>query len=472
MRHIHLTNNLLPVVQAKDLISFLTNLLNMVRKFEPILIIVFGVMLLLTACQKPSGEWKEKVDDTELLMNSVTQLTDVLIHDIFSPPVASRVYAYPSIAAYECARYLDESYKSLGGQLNGLGTLPQPDTTAEIAFQVSALHAFNLVGKQLIFSEEMMTDFMAKQDSVIGTSGIPKGVLSRSKAFGEEMAEAILAWADKDNYKETRSAPKYNVKKDPARWVPTPPGYMDGIEPEWREIRTFVLDSAQQFKPPLATEYSSDKNSRFFKETMEVYDAVNNATLEHIEIAKFWDCNPYVMNVTGHVMLATKKITPGGHWMEIVTIANNQSKADFAKAAEAYAMTSIALVDGFISCWDEKYRSNLVRPETVINEYIDEKWMPLLQTPPFPEYTSGHSVISRSAAVMLTHIYGDNFAFHDDSEVRFGLPARDFNSFLEASEEAAISRLYGGIHYMPAIENGVEQGGRIGAFIVSRVKTR
>ncbi|KAA3640144.1 MAG: phosphatase PAP2 family protein [Bacteroidetes bacterium] len=434
--------------------------------------LIGGLFLLVVSCEQPSDEWKDKVDNTDLLMNSSRQLTDVLIHDIFSPPVASRVYAYPSIAAYECARFLDPDFKSFAGQLNGLEKLPEPDVDQEYAFQVAAVHAFNLVGKQLIFSEQMITDLMVVQDSLIDTYGIPKAILNRSREFGEEMAAAILEYADKDNYKETRSAPKYTVKKDPSRWIPTPPGYMDGIEPEWREIRTFVLDSAQQFKPPLATNFSTDKNSRFFKETMEVYDAVNNATFEHVEIAKFWDCNPYVMNITGHVMLATKKITPGGHWMEIVTIANKKANASFTKATEAYAMTAIALVDAFISCWDEKYRSNLIRPETVINEHIDEKWAPLLQTPPFPEYTSGHSVISRAAAVTLTNVYGDNFAFHDDSEVRFGLPARDFSSFLEASEEAAISRLYGGIHYMPAIDNGVKQGENIGNFIVANVKTK
>lgn len=444
----------------------------MSRMFRNGLWFFSGLMLIFVfSCEKPSEEWKTEIDDTQFLIHSVTRLTDVLIHDIFSPPVASRVYAYPSIAAYECARYLDGNYKTLAGQLNGLESLPVPDTTKEYAYQVSALYAFHLVGKKLIFSEEMMTDFLATQDSVLLETGIPDAVFNRSRAFGEAMAQAILSWADKDNYKETRSAPKYTVKKDPARWIPTPPAYIEGIEPDWKNIRPFVLDSAQQFKPPVPTEFNSQEGSRFYEETMEVYNAVAQAKPEHIEIAKFWDCNPYVVNVTGHVMLATKKITPGGHWMEIVSIANTKANANFVKASEAYALTAISLADAFISCWDEKYRSNVVRPETVINEYIDEKWKPLLQTPPFPEYTSGHSVISRSAAVCLTHIYGDDFSFHDDSEMKFGLPARDFSSFLAASEEAAVSRLYGGIHYRPAIEFGIKQGEKVGLFIAENVHT-
>ena len=171
-------------------------------------------------------------------------------------------------------------------------------------------------------------------------------------------------------------------------------------------------------------------------------------------------------------MYATKKITPGGHWIGIVGIAARKANSSYIETVEAYALTSIALFDGFISCWDEKYRSILIRPETVINEEIDPDWLPYLQTPPFPEYTSGHSVISTSAAVMLTSIYGENFSFNDSTEVIYGLPVRNFDSFIDASSEAAISRLYGGIPYMPAIPEGVSQGKKVCNLIVSRINTR
>jgi hypothetical protein len=171
-------------------------------------------------------------------------------------------------------------------------------------------------------------------------------------------------------------------------------------------------------------------------------------------------------------MFATKKITPGGHWIGITDLACKKAGADMMESTEAYTLVSIALADAFISCWDEKYRSNLVRPETVINVYIDEDWRPTLQTPPFPEHTSGHSVISRAAAITLTDIFGDPFPFTDTVEEEYGLPARSFGSFLEASEEAAVSRLYGGIHYRPAIDYGVEQGEKVGKFIVDKIETR
>ncbi|RYZ76754.1 MAG: phosphatase PAP2 family protein, partial [Proteobacteria bacterium] len=132
----------------------------------------------------------------------------------------------------------------------------------------------------------------------------------------------------------------------------------------------------------------------------------------------------------------------------------------------------ITIADAFISCWDEKYRSLVIRPETYINKYIDGAWMPLLQTPPFPEYTSGHSVISAAASILMTRMFGEHFSYADSTEVEFGIPVRHFTSFSQAAEEAAISRFYGGIHYMPSITNGLEEGKKIGEFILSRIRTR
>jgi hypothetical protein len=282
----------------------------------------------------------------------------------------------------------------------------------------------------------------------------------------------VIAWSSKDNYKQSRSFPKYSIQDDIATWKPTPPAYMDAVEPHWNMIRPFAIDSAQQFKPVPPTAFSIKKDSQFYKEALEVHDMCKNLTQEQREIAFFWDCNPFMMNVKGHVMFATKKISPGGHWINITRVACETKSANFAQSAEAYARVSIALVDAFISCWDEKYRSKLIRPETYINQYIDNEWVPVLQTPPFPEYTSGHSVISAASAVTLTNLFGDNFAFTDSTEIEFGLTARSFKSFIEASEEAAMSRMYGGIHYRPAVEVGMKEGRELGLFILNKIKTR
>jgi hypothetical protein len=168
-------------------------------------------------------------------------------------------------------------------------------------------------------------------------------------------------------------------------------------------------------------------------------------------------------------MFATKKITPGAHWIGITKIASRKTNSSFDDSLYAYTKASIAMADAFISCWDEKYRSNLIRPETLINEHFNDSWKPILQTPPFPEYTSGHSVVSGAAAIALTDIFGENFAFDDDTELRYGLPVRSFNSFNEAADEAAISRMYGGIHYRTAVEIGVKQGRDLGQFVLQQL---
>jgi hypothetical protein len=314
------------------------------------------------------------------------------------------------------------------------------------------------------FHKKLMNEYRA--------TGMPEEVFQRSVDYGNAIAQHIMAWSASDNYKQTRSFPKYTVDNDPATWKPTPPAYMDGVEPHWNKVRSFALDSAGQFRPSPPTAFSEEEESPFYKEAVEVYEVGVELTEEQREIARFWDCNPFVMNVKGHVMFATKKISPGGHWLGITTLACKMEKKNMAESAEAYAKVAIALMDAFVSCWDEKYRSNLVRPETYINQHIDENWTPLLQTPPFPEYTSGHSMISNAAAVVLTDLFGDNFTFTDSTELEFGMPPRSFGSFKEAAAEATISRLYGGIHYRPACEIGLDIGVKIGQLVVSKIRTR
>ena len=424
--------------------------------------------LLFNACKQTDPDYKEKLSNADFLHQSMKNLSDIIVHDIFSPPVASRIYAYPSIAAYEIFAAEDDSINSLVGKVSELTQIPQAEK--EIIPSIAAVHAFNIVGKQLIFSEAKMEEFQDSLMTQINKVIAPSGMIENSIAYGQRVAEHILAWADKDKYKQTRSYPKYTITEDEESWKPTPPAYMDGIEPHWKEIRPFVIKSADQFTPERPTTFDMNKGSSFYKEVEEVYQVGKNINEEERLIASFWDCNPYVMNQKGHAMFATKKITPGGHWIGITEIACKKDSSSIAKSAEAYAMCSIALMDAFISCWDEKYRSKLIRPETLINEHIDANWLPVLQTPPFPEYTSGHSVISTASAIMLTSIFGENFSYIDDVEVEYGLPIRSFGSFLEASQEAAISRLYGGIHYRPAIDNGVKQGEKLGAYLVEKLR--
>ena len=427
---------------------------------------------VVTGCRAAGAGVETAKSDAELMHAAVKQLTDVMIYDIFSPPQASRAYAYSAIAAYEAMRAGNPAYRSLAGQVRGLTEVPPPPS-GEISTPLAGVHAYLAVGRALTFSRARMDSARrAMDDAFRRRQGITEAVFARSVAYGDTVAKHVLAWAAKDGYLQTRGGAKYTVTNAPGRWVPTPPAYMDGVEPNWNKIRPFVMDSASQFRPEPAYSYDTVKTSAFMREAIEVYEIGRKLTDEQRSIAAFWDCNPYVMHVQGHTMYATKKITPGGHWMGIVAIAARKADADAVRSAEAYARTAIAIADAFIGVWDEKYRSAVIRPESVINKYLDEGWEPLLQTPPFPEYTSGHSGISTAAAVVLTDQFGPSVAFVDSTEAEFGLPVRSFVSFEQAAAEAAISRLYGGIHYRHAIEQGVIQGRQVGSYVVARVRTR
>ncbi|WP_035455046.1 vanadium-dependent haloperoxidase [Algoriphagus terrigena] len=440
------------------------------RTFK-ITLLILVLISAFAACQKPT-DYSEAITDGHYFHQAQNRITEVIIHDIFSPPVATRIYSYASMAAYEVAAASDPAnYTPLLGQLNGSEPL-NLTIPANVYPPLAALAAYYHMGTALIFSEEMMHTQRDKVFAELMEKGIPEDVFEASVKFGQDVAEKVKDYAKKDNYHQSRSFPKYTVISQADTWQPTPPAYMEAVEPHWSKIRTFVLDSAAQFKalppPPFSTEPSSD----FYKMAKEVYDAKVNMTDPQLATAMFWDCNPYKMNVKGHVMFAEKKITPGGHWMSIASIASKASGRDWRGTVEAYALTAISLNEAFISCWDEKYRTKLIRPETYINQYIDEEWVPILQTPPFPEYTSGHSVASTAAAFTLAQLFGDELHIVDSSEVAYGLPIREFDGFTQMAQEAALSRLYGGIHYMPAITQGSVQGKQVGELIWQKISTK
>ena len=441
-------------------------------KIKVFLFFILSLLLLNCSSLENDLAYKEKLQDPELFQFAMQNLTDLVVYDIFSPPVASRVYLYPTIAAYEVVRQgFPSEYNTLVGQVNGLPSLPDPKDK-NLDYNLAALYAFNEVGKKLIFSEDKMGKFENNFAQKIKDIKVPREVHKNSKDYGSKAANTILEWASKDMYSQTRTFPKYTIKGEDKFWKPTPPDYMDGIEPHWKEIRTMVIDSSNQFAPKPPLDFDLTKGSAFQKQLLEVFDITNALNEDQIEIAKFWDCNPYVTHHRGHAMFATKKITPGGHWIGITAVVTRKMQSSFIDTVNAYTNVSIALFDAFISCWDEKWNTLIVRPETLINQYYDEEWLPLLQTPPFPEYTSGHSVISRAAAVILTDLYGDDFSFTDTTEVAYGLGERTYTSFFHAAEEAAISRLYGGIHYRMAIDEGVVQGQAVGEHIIKNLQTR
>jgi membrane-associated phospholipid phosphatase len=348
--------------------------------------------------------------------------------------------------------------------------MPKVKTGTIIDYPLASLLAFVKVGNAVTFPEGSMLKYYDQLLDAADSLDVPSSVKKNTVLFSDEIAAAILSWSKGDHYSATRGAPRFAVNDSAGRWVPTPPMYATGLEPHWMTIRPFALDSASQCMPGRPPAFSLEKNSLYYTSLMQVKQTVDSLTEEQKHIADFWDDNPFKMNVSGHVMFATKKFSPPGHWMNIVGIAAHKAKADFKTTVTAYALTSIALFDGFISCWDEKYRSNYVRPETIINEKISGDWHPYIQTPPFPSYTSGHSTISAAAAEVMTSIFSDEMSFTDTSLLEFGIANREFKSFRAAAQEASISRLYGGIHYKFDLDSGNAMGTRVGAIVLKKLR--
>lgn len=432
--------------------------------------IALVALFFLPGCSKK--QYRNYFNDPLLFSKTVKELNNVVMQNNFPPIIASRNYAYANIAAYETMVLGDSRFQSLAGQIKHLPALPKQDT-ADVNFQYASLLAFCKVGQAVTFPEGSMKEYIARFDSVADACNMTAAMKAASKRLGDSVATHILRWSKKDNYAATRTAEKYNVTDEEGRWVPTAPSYAQALEPHWREIRTMVMDSASQFMPPRPPAFDmKNKESKFYKEVLAVKNAGDSLTDEQKHIAEFWDDLGTRMNVEGHVMFVTKKFSPPGHWMNIVGIAAKKAGADFSTTVYAYTKAAIAIFDAFIQCWDEKFRSNVLRPETAINKYIDDEWRPYLQTPPFPEYTCGHSTVSSSAAETLTDVFGDNFNYTDTSELEFGIKNRSFTSFRQAAIENNWARFYGGIHFHNSCIISTEYGKKVGGLVNERLKMK
>lgn len=408
------------------------------------------------------------------MIDHLFSITEVMVTDVATPPGAARFYSYSLLAAYLVSQKLntidqDPLLKNLETPLPY--PLPKP-ALDKAAFNesFSAMYAMLEVGKRLMPSGKNLKKSQEKLiEQYVKNKLLKKKALTANIRYAEELAALVLQYAKEDGYAYLSTLKRYSPSVSGGKWYPTPPAYMSAIDPEWRTIRPYFIKDASAFSPKPPAEFSMEEGSSFYKQVHEVYSVTNTLSEEQRLIANFWDCNPFNVSYSGHMAIGHKKISPGGHWMGITGIAALKAGIDLKSSIYIHTLVAMGLHDAFISCWDEKYRSDRIRPITVINEYIDQSWRPILQTPPFPEYTSGHSVISKTSAIILTSFFGDHFNFIDTSEVFFGLPERSFDSFLQASDEAAISRLYGGIHFRDAIEVGMEQGEAIAHYILNKV---
>ena len=421
----------------------------------------FCLLFLFAFNANLSAQTKEQTlhDLNNLLVNTV-------MVDLFPPPIASRIYVYPNIAFYECIRREDPALPSLAGKFNGLKNIPAPPGNGKTDPFISACISFSYVAQALVGSEYKFDDWRkAFSDSLFQHSS-DTSLARSSMIYGHRVADSIIAWTKKDNYLKSRGLYRYVLQKSPGSWQPTPLDYAQGLEPHWNTIRPLAMSNASQFSPKEKLVYSGNKNSMFYKTMMEVYNIGKNLDTVRKATALYWDDNPNVAINIGHLSYFVHKISPAGHWLMIAQQACIEKNIPVSKAAQVYTLEAAAMFDAFISCWDEKYRTSLIRPITIINRLVDKNWQPYIQTPPFPEFTSGHSVVSNAAAIVLTTLLGENYVFTDKTEIPFGQGTRTFNSFFEAAHESTMSRVYGGIHYPETARISIEQGKNIGRHVL------
>ena len=421
----------------------------------------------------PAGHaQKEQRELTDYLRPAVFSLTMVMVHDVVNPPAASRYYAYALLGAYDLVAQHDPSIVKPGTFIQHYPPAAIPDSGV-YDYRVAAAFSILETGRVMLPSGFLLEEQELKFQQLLKKLHYTQAQIDRSFAAGRRATAKVVAFSKGDRYNLLSARLRYSPLKKDSTWYPTPPAYIEAVEPNWRIIRPMIIDSSDQFMPPPLTPFSTDTASGFYYLVQEVYRVSKDtgaAAVDEKTVAGFWDCNPFNVVTSGHMAIGLKKISPGGHWMDIAANAAGVAGLDFDQTIETQTLVAVTLMDAFIACWDAKYKTNRIRPETYINRYIDPRWQPFLQTPPFPEYTSGHSVISTASAEVLTYLLGERFDYTDNTEELWDIRPRSFHSFREAAAEAAISRLYGGIHYRDGVTSGQVQGRALGAFIVGQLQ--
>ncbi|HEX6884703.1 MAG TPA: vanadium-dependent haloperoxidase [Planctomycetota bacterium] len=403
--------------------------------------------------------------DSGLARDWFGQLVTAIDTENLNPPEASRRIGYAGVAFYEALVGGMPGHNSLGGQLNDLGSLPAPPAGL-ISWPAAANAAVSQVLAAVFATASAPTlqafaDLEAQIEADLATT-VDAATLDRSIQHGQAIAMAITDWIAGDEYAQWNDC-AFTPPVGEGLWEPTPPAFVPNpLEPCWGNLRPFALLFSAECAPLSHPPFSKSAGSAFANEAQEVYDVGNNLTPEQMDIALFW--------ADGGGTL-----TPPGHWVSITNQVLAQEDLALDVAAEAYARVGIAVADAFIACWEIKFHFNLLRPVTYIQDpagpIADAGWTSSIGTPPFAEYTSGHSTQSGAASLVLRDLLGD-VPFTDHTHDGAGLAARSFDSFTEAADEAAISRLYGGIHFRAAIERGIEQGECIGRVILDNVQFR
>lgn len=444
-----------------------------------VLSLAFLMVIIIPSCTKTdiqAPETQEETSNLSYASKNTTSTAQVAIDwmngyrsivqtESKNPPQASRIYAYAAIGLYEAVVPDMGGYKSLEGQIPGLVNLPNKVKNGQIDYTLAAnetLYQISLsIFGTLNATNQSRVEVLRKKYMDNASLTLKSKEITESVNYGKAVAVAVLNRANNDNFAATRTLTYVvpSITINPAYWSPTG-AVTNPLEPYWGTLQCYAMPNGAACTIKSTISFSTDPTSAFYKQALEVVNTTNNLTQSQKDIALWWADG------------AGSTPTPPGHWVGICTSIAAQRKLNLGEAAAMFAKVNIAMADAFISCWNEKYAFNLLRPVSYIRTYIpgQSTWTPLLSTPPFPEYPSGHSVSSGAAAEMLTKIFGKKVSFIDSANISLGLSPRTFSSFEAAANEAAISRLYGGIHFREAIDKGVLQGQVVATTLLTKIK--
>ena len=447
------------------------------RLLKLITFLIIGIpFFLLTNCTNKLKD-KNEILNHDILSECNLAIQNAVVLDGVTPPVAARRYFYSCVAAFEAIQPLDSNLVSTTTQFNGLDSIIGFDPNLNYCGDLVALVAYTSTAKALVYREDSINSFRERKLEYYKNK-LDASVFENSFKWGEKVSNNILNWAKTDTFEQIRGRDLYLAKNSPLFWQPTPSEYMQAIEPQWRHIRPNLIDSASQFRSNLPepaayelNESGESINPEFNKLMREVYNESLEVDSQELLMARYWDDNPNSTFHYGHATIKVLKVSPAGHWLSMFSTVSRQKNYSLFESAEGMLRVSAAMFDGFIGAWEAKYHYEYIRPVTVIRRHIDSAWLPAIETPAFPEYPSAHSVVSSAAATVLTNIFGE-YEFIDSAENEFGMGVRKFSNFREASDEACMSRLYGGIHFREGIEYGKLVGNAIGDFHNEKLKTR
>jgi hypothetical protein len=363
-------------------------------------------------------------------------------------------FGYIGIGLYESVRYGTEHSVSLSTKLYQMPAMPAKENNKRYNWPASANAAMAKMVRSfysgLTVANKASIDSLenAYNEKLKLTAGIE--IFNRSQAFGQSIATAVYNWSLTDNFNGGNAG--YVPPVFPGAWVPTPPAFVNPpINPYFATARPFLASNLTNVAPAFPAAYSEVINSDFYKIAKLDYDISQTLTTEQKNIALFWVDQG---NGVGY--------TPNGHEISLVIQALEQTHASLATAAKAFAKSCIAQRDALLVVFKSKYIYNLLRPVTYIRKVIDPNWLPFIPTPPHPEYPAAHALITGAAMQALQRVLGRHVTITDHTYDFRGYPTRTYSPIFKAGQEAGISRLYGGIHYLPSINIGLMMGKDIG----------